>query len=595
MLDVIGARSIEDLLVGVPPRRGSPAPWPSPPRWPRPTSSAICATWLTRTPTPTAIACFLGRVAPTITTSPAPSTTSSRAASSSRRTRPISPRPARERLRTIFEYQTMIAELTGMDVANASIYDGASSLAEAALMAHAVTSRSEIVLAARGPSVLPARHRDLLRRDRTSACVTRPPPRACSTSTPRAAWSGRADGGAGHPVAELLRLPRGHSGGRPRSPTRPAPCSWWPSDPVNLGVLEAPGPLGADIWWARGRVWACRCATGDRISACSPRKQELVRRMPGRLVGATVDRDGARGFVLTLQTREQHIRRAKATSNICTNVALCALMATIYLALVGKRGLASVGELSASKAHYAAERASSQVRGCLPAFRGPVSSRSSSLRLPKSPERVVARLAQGSHPGRRAPEEFDRRPWRLPAGGGHREADARKRSTASRRRSPKAVGHEPAWRRRATTARLRAVLARAGGYSLPECDVPVADPLSQLLPAPHTCARRRPPCPRSPSSTSCATTHGCPASTTALDTHFYPLGSCTMKYNPRLNEDMARLPGFARLHPLAPAPAARGRSPSCTRWRRRWRRSPGWTRCPSSRRRAPKGSWLASS
>jgi len=162
------------------------------------------------------------------------------------------------------------------------------------------------------------------------------------------------------------------------------------ADPVNLGLLTPPGALGADIVVGEGQGLGVPMSFGGPNLGVFAAKQELVRRMPGRLVGATVDLDGQRGFVLTLQTREQHIRREKATSNICTNVALCALMATIYVAIMGKAGMRKVGELSTAKAHYAAD-AFTRIPGVRLRFTAPFF-KEFALQLPKSPERVARRL-----------------------------------------------------------------------------------------------------------------------------------------------------------------------------------------------------------
>jgi len=303
---------------------------------------------------------------------------------------PYQPEASQGTLRTIYEYQTMIAELTGMDVANASIYDGASSLAEAALMAHSVTDRREIVLSravhplykrvtatyCEGPGLrlrdvaAPEGVTDLaaasqLVNAKTAALVVQTPNfYGCLEDVAAAAEIAHAAG------ALLIVV----------------------ADPVNLGVLEGPGKLGADIVVGEGQGLGVPVGFGGPNLGVFAAKNELVRRMPGRLVGATVDRDGKRGFVLTLQTREQHIRRAKATSNICTNVALCALMATIYLATLGRRGLVQVGELSTAKAHYAAERLT-KVPGVSLRFAAPFF-KEFALKLPKAPDRVIPRLAK---------------------------------------------------------------------------------------------------------------------------------------------------------------------------------------------------------
>ena len=192
------------------------------------------------------------------------------------------------------------------------------------------------------------------------------------------------------------------------------------ADPMNLGLLTPPGACGADIVVGEGQGLGVPMSFGGPNLGVFAAKQELVRRMPGRLVGATVDVDGQRGFVLTLQTREQHIRREKATSNICTNVALCALMATIYVSILGKRGLRKVGELSTAKAHYAA-RELTKIPGVSLRFAAPFF-KEFTLQLPKSPERVIKRLMKDRLLAGVPLKTFDRAVQGLPPRRGDREA-----------------------------------------------------------------------------------------------------------------------------------------------------------------------------
>jgi len=387
MLATIGVGSLEDLLAGIPPKARLSRPLALPP--------AMAETDLVRHLRAMAAtnadadshACFLGAGAYDHAI-PSPINHLILRGEFFTAYTPYQPEASQGTLRSIFEYQTMMAELTGMDVANASIYDGASALAEAALMAHAVTGRREIALSrgvhplyrrvvetyGEGPDL---RLRDVplgdgvtdldaLRKavgDATAAVVVQYPNFFGCLEDVRAA------GEIAHAAGALLVVV---------------------ADPVNLGLLTPPGALGADIVVGEGQGLGVPMSFGGPNLGVFAAKRELVRRMPGRLVGATVDRDGGRGFVLTLQTREQHIRREKATSNICTNVALCALMATIYVSILGKHGLRRVGELSTAKAHYAAAELA-KVPGVRLRFGAPFF-KEFALELPKAPERVVKRL-----------------------------------------------------------------------------------------------------------------------------------------------------------------------------------------------------------
>jgi glycine dehydrogenase subunit 1 len=266
---------------------------------------------------------------------------------------PYQPEVSQGNLQAIYEYQTMIANLTGMDVANASMYDGASALAEAALLVQAHTKREEILIS---KTVHPF-HRQVVSTycHRSGIALKEVGMEGGATSLTQLKEM-VTDKTAGlliqHPnflgnleevedIAQIIH----NSGG----------LFVVSADPISLGTLKPPGEYGADVATGEGQVLGNALSFGGPYVGIFAVKQPLIRRLPGRLVGVTVDTKGHRGFVLTLQTREQHIRREKATSSICTNEQLCALASTVYLALMGKEGLPTVSHLSLQKAHYLAD------------------------------------------------------------------------------------------------------------------------------------------------------------------------------------------------------------------------------------------------
>lgn len=269
---------------------------------------------------------------------------------------PYQPEVSQGTLQSIYEYQSLICQLTEMEVANASMYDGASAVAEAALLSLAETGRNEILVSA---SLNPNYHKVLctycerggikIRKMELNDGITdlefldkKLSPKTAGFILQSPNFFGLIEN-----VAEIER--KVHSVGA---------LLIMVCDPISLAILKTPGEYGADIAVGEGQPLGNSLNYGGPYLGFFTCKKSLIRRMPGRIVGATVDSKGRRGYVLVLQTREQHIRRDKATSNICTNEALCALAATIYLSLLGKNGLRKVAELCLQKSHYVAERIS---------------------------------------------------------------------------------------------------------------------------------------------------------------------------------------------------------------------------------------------
>jgi glycine cleavage system P protein (glycine dehydrogenase) subunit 1 len=262
---------------------------------------------------------------------------------------PYQPELSQGVLQALFEYQSMICDLTEMSVSNASLYDGPTSLVEAVHMAQAATGRRRVLVA----ETVDPRHIEVLR---TYARGAGYEPEILSPSDGRIRIPKVGDDVAcvilQHPnVYGVLEPARKVFEATRESGARAIQIF----DPLSLGVLAPPGELGADIAVAEGQALGNHMNFGGPYLGILAAQEQDLRRMPGRIVGETVDVDGNPGYVLTLQTREQHIRREKATSNICTNQTLMAIAAAVYLAWLGPQGLRELGEACAAKARYAAE------------------------------------------------------------------------------------------------------------------------------------------------------------------------------------------------------------------------------------------------
>lgn len=267
---------------------------------------------------------------------------------------PYQPEISQGTLQSIFEYQTMICELTGMDVANASMYDGASALAEAALMACQSVRRQEVLVA----KTVHPESREVIE----TYCKFRGfKVREVGYANGQVDLSELEEKMTPDTAAVIVQSPNffgiieslqeiGDLAHQNKS------LFVVGADPISLALVKSPGELGADIVVGEGQPLGNPISFGGPYLGFFSTTEKLMRKMPGRIVGQTKDKFGNRGFVLTIQTREQHIRREKATSNICSNEALNALAATMYLTLLGKQGLKEVASLCMQKAHYAFDR-----------------------------------------------------------------------------------------------------------------------------------------------------------------------------------------------------------------------------------------------
>ena len=356
MLETIGARGLDDLITHVPANLRASAAMDLAPGKNEPEIAADLGALAARNTGASAFASFLGFGAYRHYVPAAVRAITARAEFATSYT-PYQPEASQGTVEAIFEFQTMITQLTGLEVANASMYDGASAAAEAVLMAHRVMPKRTRVALSRAlwpdyratvRTYLSAlEHLEIIELpfDSQSGVID-------IAALKRVADDRLLCSVIGYPNAFGIVEPLGEAVALTRAAGAIAIAVT--AEPLALGLLKSPGELGADVAVGEGQSFGLGPQFGGPGVGFMAARTAHLRQMPGRLVGETHDRDGRRAWCLTLATREQHIRRERATSNICTNHSLCALAATVYLAMMGRRGLRELASRNVEAAHRAA-------------------------------------------------------------------------------------------------------------------------------------------------------------------------------------------------------------------------------------------------
>lgn len=304
---------------------------------------------------------------------------------------PYQPEISQGTLQAIYEFQSMICRLTEMEVSNASMYDGGTALYEAVMMALRITGRNKVIMDDSLNPIYRVMIHSYTRNQNIELIETTNANGLANREAILAALDDKTAAvlvqnptffGCIDDVSDLAQA--AHDKGA----LLIASCY-----PLSLGILKTPGAMGADIVTGEGQSLGLPMSFGGPYLGFMATRKQYIRQLPGRIVGQTSDKQGRRGFVLTLQTREQHIRRDKATSNICSNEALCALTALIYVSLLGKEGLKQTAQLCADKASYAYQRLTA-IPGVKPRFHAKWVFNEFVLDLPRDASDVAAKLIE---------------------------------------------------------------------------------------------------------------------------------------------------------------------------------------------------------